>query len=129
MVLTAVALSSLLPLTRLLSTVIETAASRTVLAVLMLELGAVMIALLPIALMTLAARGLSRLSARREPAAKAETGEPTRPAAPAVVETVSRRQAIERVAGAALFGTTSAALGWGMVRGRQTRRPAGSRSS
>jgi len=33
-------------------------------------------------------------------------------------EVVSRRQAIERVAGVGVFGVTSLALGWGMVRGR-----------
>jgi predicted MPP superfamily phosphohydrolase len=107
-VITAVALSSLLAVARLVSTAIETAASRTLVAVLMLELGAVVIALVPIGIMTLLARGVSRVVERKKPEPAPEP------------EVVTRRQAIERVAGATLFGATSAALGWGMVRGRHS---------
>ena len=109
-VITAVVLSSLLAVARLVSTVIETAASRTLVAVLLLELGAVVIALVPIGIMTLLARGVSRVVERSKPENMVEA-EP---------EVVTRRQAIERVAGATLFGATSSALGWGMVRGRHS---------
>jgi predicted MPP superfamily phosphohydrolase len=36
------------------------------------------------------------------------------------VADIGRRQAIEQVAGVSLFGATTAALGWGMVRGRHS---------
>lgn len=107
-VVTATTLSLLLGAMRLVSAVIDTVFVRTIIAVLMLELAAVVITLVPLGLMTLLGRGVARATMKQaEPAKEA--------AAP---ELVSRRQAIERVAGVALFGTTSAALGWGMVRGR-----------
>jgi len=114
-VLTAVALSSLLALARLVSARLETPLSRNLVAVLMLELAAVVLALVPIALMTLVARGVSRAVAARRPTPDGALAVAA-PALPA--EIVSRRQAIERVAGTALFGGTTLALGWGMVRGR-----------
>jgi predicted MPP superfamily phosphohydrolase len=51
--------------------------------------------------------------ARRAPRAPAE---PPDEAIPYVV--VTRRQAMERIAGISVVGATTAALGWGMVRGR-----------
>jgi predicted MPP superfamily phosphohydrolase len=113
----AAALASFLVVARLVSSMLETSVSRTVVAVAMLELGAVVIALLPIALMTVVTRAVSRLVAARRP----EPDDAPLTALPVVpAEIVSRRQAIERVAGGALFGATTVALGWGMVRGRHS---------
>jgi hypothetical protein len=114
--LAAVALSLLLGTARLVSMTYDRLPMRTIVAVLMLELGAVVIALLPIGLMTLLARGVSRAVAARRPEPDDVVSASVVPTVPA--EIVSRRQAIERVAGVTLFGTTTAALGWGMVRGR-----------
>lgn len=101
----------------------------TLVAVAMLELGAVGIGLMPIGIMWLAVNLASMLAwtFRRRSAAKvALDAEPdaaldaVHDAAPSKVipDVVTRRQAIERVAGVSLFATTTAALGWGMVRGR-----------
>jgi predicted MPP superfamily phosphohydrolase len=110
---TAALCASLLAVVRLISTFHETAFTRTLVAVMMLELGAVVIALLPIGIMTLMRRaiGFFTRSANADASAGADA---------AVVPSamVSRRQAIERVAGVGLFGVTGTALGWGMVRGR-----------
>ena len=105
------ALSLFLAITRVLSSVHETPTTRLIVAIAMLELGAVMIALLPIAFTMLVLRAAARVAPK--PAA------PVTPAAPPE-HVVTRRQAIERVAGVALFGGTTAALGWGMVRGRHS---------
>lgn len=121
----AVLLSLLLGTMRLVASFHETGAVRALLAAVMLELGAVVIALLPLGIMTLAAR-LVESRARREvvdtkPDAEPKTApeaQPRREVLARTDETVTRRQAIERLAGVSIFGATSAALGWGMVRGR-----------
>ena len=127
---TAALCASLLAGMRVIASIRETAFTRTLVAVVMLELGAVVIALLPIGLLTLVGRAIIGLlgrakvatasakpnaNASAEPTASAEASakEEALPAAQ-----VSRRQAIERVAGVGLFGVTGMALGWGMVRGR-----------
>lgn len=120
---TAAGLASLLAVMRVISSVHETAFTRTLVAVVMLELGAVMIALMPIGVIAVMGRavGLVERATGREADADARAdenegegeGEDERPA-----EVISRRHAIERVAGVSLFGATSVALGWGMVRGR-----------
>jgi uncharacterized protein len=115
-VLAAVGLSLLLGTARLVSMTYDRLPMRTIVAVLMLELGAVVITLIPIGLMTLLGRGVARAVGARRPETDAALPASVVPAVPA--EIVSRRQAIERVAGVALFGTTTTALGWGMVRGR-----------
>ena len=102
-------LSLLLATMRLVSSLHETRGARTLVAIAMIELGAVFITLVPIAIMTLGLRGafgLARRIRRQEPAAEP----PARG--------VTRRQAIEQVGGISLFGATSTALGWGIVRGR-----------
>ena len=114
-VVTATALSLLLATARLATIVFETGAMRTFVAVSMLELGAVILALMPIGLMTLLTRGVSRVLAARQPE-PADVTPPPVAVVPAAL--VSRRQAIERTVGATLFGATTSALGWGMVRGR-----------
>lgn len=104
----AAALSLLLATTRMVASLHETSATRLVLAVAMIELGAVVIALLPIGLMTLGLRGIFGIARRVRPAKEA---------APDAAG-LTRRQAIERVVGVSVFGATSTALGWGIVRGR-----------
>ena len=118
----AVLLSLLLGTMRLVASFHETAAVRALLATVMLELGAVVIALLPIGVLTVVARLVaSRFETRtaHEPRAVHEVT-PAAAAKLAPDDTVTRRQAIERFAGVTIFGTTSAALGWGMVRGRHS---------
>ncbi len=114
-VLIAVALSTLLAATRLAAMAFDAGPMRTIVAICMLELAAVVIALVPIGLMTLFTRGVTRALAARQPVPDDVTPAPAN-LVPAAL--VSRRQAIERVAGTTLFGATTVALGWGMVRGR-----------
>lgn len=104
----AAALSVLLAVARLVSSIHETPTTRLVVALSMLELGAVTIALVPIAIVMLVLRGGARAKAalQKGPAPSAEA--------------ITRRQAIERVAGVSVFGATTAALGWGMARGRHS---------
>lgn len=113
---TAAILSLLLGTARLVAMAFDTAAMRTVIAACMLELGAVVITLVPIGLMTLVTRGVSRALAARRPTPDGAV--PTSLAITTPADLVSRRQAVERAAGAALFGATGTALGWGMIRGR-----------
>jgi len=128
---TAAVLAMLLAGMRVLSTAYETALTRTLVAVMMLELAAVVIALLPIGVMNLVGRGIGVVQQHRadgvasvddiEPLERAEReSSSVEPATSAKTtgEVISRRHAIERVAGVGLFGATSIALGWGMVRGR-----------
>jgi predicted MPP superfamily phosphohydrolase len=110
---TAALCASLLAVVRLISTFHETAFTRTLVAVMMLELGAVVIALLPIGIMTLMRRAIGFFTRSANADASADADAAVVPSA-----MVSRRQAIERVAGVGLFGVTGTALGWGMVRGR-----------
>ena len=107
----AVGLSLLLATMRLVSSVSETQFMRMLVALAMIELGVVVIALVPIGLLTLGLRGLFGIASRLSRKERVT-------AAPAPIGVVTRRQAIERVAGIATFGATSAALGWGIVRGR-----------
>lgn len=110
---------------RLVASFHETAAVRALMAVAMLELGVVILALLPLAILSLVGRCVARAwagatkngarAAAAEVAFSTSIGEPT---AKVIGEQITRRQAIERVAGVSLFGVTGAALGWGMVRGR-----------
>lgn len=128
---TALALSLFLPTTRIVASIVETTATRSLMAMVMLELGAVVLALIPIGIMSRVTRAVSwvarALAAPRAAAPEPETpGASTTRAEPAatavetapLAETVTRRQAIERVVGASIFGATTVALGWGMVRGR-----------
>lgn len=116
---TAALCASLLAMMRLISTFHETAVTRTLVAVVMLELGAVVIALLPIGIMTLVGRAIGFFTRGADASANASASANDTAAAEVVPRAmVSRRQAIERVAGVGLFGVTGTALGWGMVRGR-----------
>ena len=111
--------ASLLAVVRLVSTFHETAVTRTLVAVMMLELGAVVIALLPIGLMTLVGRAIGFFSrGASTDVSVSVSARTTEDAALVPRAVVSRRQAIERVAGVGLFGVTGTALGWGMARGR-----------
>jgi predicted MPP superfamily phosphohydrolase len=125
---TAALCASLLAAMRVISTFHETAFTRTLVAVMMLELGAVVIALLPIGVMTLVGRAVgffargAGANAHANANANANANDAAdvalQPSATAPSVMVSRRQAIERVAGVGLFGVTGTALGWGMARGR-----------
>ncbi|MDB5219825.1 MAG: hypothetical protein JWO86_7752 [Myxococcaceae bacterium] len=124
----AAVMASLLGVARVFSSVHETAFTRTLVAVMMLELAAVVITLMPIGVMTLVGRGIgfvTRASEDADASANAnananakEDADERADAVPGASAVVSRRQAIERVAGVGLFGVTGVALGWGMVRGR-----------
>jgi hypothetical protein len=103
-------LAVLLAAMRIVASWHDTRGMRVALGVVMLELAVVMIGLIPLGLLTLFLRAGQRVADRLVAA-------PT-PPAPAPAGLVTRRQAIERVAGASVFGATSVALGWGIVRGR-----------
>lgn len=115
-------LATLLGTARFLANFFESTSMRTVIAVAMLELGAIAIGLLPLGIMWLAIHLGSMLSwmLRRKTRTTPEASEADD--APEVAAPdpalVSRRQAIERVVGVSLFASTTAALGWGTVRGR-----------
>ncbi|CAN5924774.1 hypothetical protein BH11MYX4_BH11MYX4_16530 [soil metagenome] len=104
----AAGLAVLLTAMRLVAAVHETGTTRVLLGIVMVELGVVILGLVPIGIMTLVLRGTFSAARRLVKAApaRAEDG------------LVTRRQAIERVAGVSVFGATSVALGWGIVRGR-----------
>jgi predicted MPP superfamily phosphohydrolase len=104
----AFGLAALLVAARTLSRLFETQATHDLMGVFMLELGAVVISLLPIGVMTLLARIISRLFQSKASPSNLVP----------VPDLVSRRQAVERLAGLSLLTSTSLALGWGMVRGR-----------
>jgi predicted MPP superfamily phosphohydrolase len=112
---TASALATLLAGSRVLAGFHESAFTRTLVAVIMLELAALLIALLPIGVLHLLGRGAALVEARRGAANANANANASEDAGPAVV---SRRHAIEQVAGVGLVGATTVALGWGMVRGR-----------
>jgi uncharacterized protein len=79
-----------------------------VMAIAMVELGVVVISLVPLGVFSLAARAVARAIDAITPAVDSATKELR----------VSRRKAIEGVAGASIVSATSSVLGWGMVRGR-----------
>jgi predicted MPP superfamily phosphohydrolase len=58
------------------------------------------------------------LSARRRAKLAARSGDRAEPTTAEAPPMLSRREALERVGGLAVIGTTTATLGWGMVRGR-----------
>lgn len=104
----AIALSSLVAVLRIVSYFIEAYALRVLMAFAMIELATALFGLVFASIFL----GLSRLITRlvtRVARPKEEEGR---------AKTVSRREAVERIAGAVAFGGTGAALGWGVVRGR-----------
>jgi uncharacterized protein len=96
-----VALTALL---RIVSYYIEAYALRVLMAYAMIELAAVLFGLLFASIFL----GLSRIVTSVRPPKEKE----------AKAKFVTRREAVERIAGAAAFGGTGLALGWGVVRGR-----------
>ncbi len=106
---TAFTLSLFLAIARLVASVHDTPRVRSVLAVAMVELGVVVLALMPVGIVTLGLRGVERVATPKRP-------QP--PLADASASLVTRRQAIDRGLGVSVFGATSLALGWGIVRGR-----------
>ena len=107
----ALGLSTLAALFRALSWIIPGAFLRSLTAAATIELATVMIGGLFAGAFMLVTRVLERGVRAMAPGPKAE-------AAPNVSPHVSRREAIERLAGAAAFGGSGLALGWGLVRGR-----------
>ena len=81
-----------------------------VLAVAMVELAVVVISLAPLGLFVAASRVVARAFDRVVPVADGEAKEAR----------ISRREAIERVAGVSIASATTVTLGWGMVRGRHS---------
>lgn len=79
-----------------------------VLAIAMVELAVIVMGLAPLGLFVLASRAIARAFDRVVPAADVGAREAR----------ISRREAIERVAGVSIASATTVALGWGMVRGR-----------
>jgi uncharacterized protein len=100
----AVALSVAVAGLRIVARVSDSHALRAIMAISTIELAIVLFALVPIGVVTL----LSRLAVR---AARPQDEE--RRAA-----LVSRREALERIAGVASVGAATAVLGWGAARGR-----------
>lgn len=100
----AIALSMLAALLRVVSYWVESYVLRVLMAFAMIELATALFGLVFASIFL----GLSRLVTRiARP--KAED---------ARAKLVTRREAVERIAGAVAFGGTGAALGWGIVRGR-----------
>lgn len=73
------------------------------------ELLCVLMMLLPLGALALGFRVHARFAAKATKNVLVQTPAP---------DAISRRQAIERAAGTALFGVTASAVGWGAVRGR-----------
>ncbi len=109
----AAGLATTLAAMRLLASVHDTRAMRVALGVVMLELAVVIIGLVPLGFLTLLLRAVQRVAVRFTRPAPEAIPPPPEPA-----RLVTRRQAIERVAGVTVFGATSVGLGWGIVRGR-----------
>jgi len=105
---TAAVLSVLLAAMRVLGWWIRARWFQGVTTIFLVELAIVVVALVPLGLVAATARAASRVVDAVEP----PTGEAEK------AERVSRREAIERMAGVAALGATGAVLGWGIVRGR-----------
>lgn len=86
---------------RILAWLTEAGAAREAVAVAMIELAMVVIGLALVGIKLLFTRGAARVLPEKPREAL-----------------VSRRDAIERIGGTAIFGVTGAALGWGTFRGR-----------
>jgi predicted MPP superfamily phosphohydrolase len=100
----ALALSTLAALLRIVSYAIDSYALRVLMAFAMIELATLLFGLVFASIFL----GLSRLVTRIARPKEEEARE----------KMVTRREAVERIAGAVAFGGTGAALGWGVVRGR-----------
>jgi predicted MPP superfamily phosphohydrolase len=81
-----------------------------VVAVGMIELAVVLISLLPLGISSMVARSIARVFDSIRPPASGETS----------TSRISRREALERAAGISIASATTAALGWGIVRGRHS---------
>ncbi len=99
------ALSLVLAILRVISWFVETQLVRVLLVGALTELAAVALSLIPLGIAMLVLRGGARIAVAAKKESKPE-------------EIVTRREAIERVAGVTIFGGMSLALGWGIVRGR-----------
>jgi predicted MPP superfamily phosphohydrolase len=104
----AAVLSLLLPIMRLAGLGVRARWFHVLSALPFVELAILVVGLVPLAIVVAGTRAASRvLDAVNPPDGEA-----------AKAERISRREAIERVAGVAALGATGAVLGWGIVRGR-----------
>ena len=104
------ALSVTLALLRILGWWFRGPFFHSVLAIAMVELAVIVIALFPLGIVAAASRLVARAFDRVVPAASGRVKD----------DRISRREAIERVAGVSIASATTATLGWGMVRGRHS---------
>jgi predicted MPP superfamily phosphohydrolase len=114
----ALALTVLPIAARVLTLTTKSGAAESLLGFAMVEFMLALLAAFPV----LAAEVFARLATWRRPrpvpeAIAAALSEPAETSPPAQAP-ITRRVAIERIGGLAVLGTTGAALGWGMVRGR-----------
>jgi uncharacterized protein len=100
----ALVLASLAALLRIVSYVSEAYALRVLMAFAMIELATVLFGLVFASIFLGLSRIVTRIAQPKEEEARAGM--------------VTRREAVERIAGAVAFGGTGTALGWGVVRGR-----------
>ncbi len=113
----AVVITLITPLSRYAALGLRDAITPRILAFGMIELMVVLLGAVPLALL----RGAMLLLPQRLPGTQSAEPEPEPPIAAdtlAAERTISRRDAIERIGGVAILGTTTTVLGWGMVRGR-----------
>ena len=100
----ALVLASLAALLRVVSYYVEAYALRVLMAFAMIELAAVLFGLVFASLFLAVSRLVTRFMRPKEEEAREKM--------------VTRREAVERIAGAVAFGGTATVLGWGVVRGR-----------
>lgn len=100
----ALVVASLAALLRIASYYIESYALRVLMAFALIELATALFGLVFASIFL----GLSRIATSIKPPKEEEAKQ----------KMVTRREAVERIAGAAAFGGTGLALGWGVVRGR-----------
>lgn len=106
LVLAIVAVLAVLPtLFRALTWVTHASFATALFSFAIVEFATVLLSAIPLAFITLGGAAVARVTEN--------TSEPPDAARP-----VSRREAIERIAGVSAIGATGLALGWGMVRGR-----------
>jgi uncharacterized protein len=100
----AIALSLVAALLRIVSYYVDSYPVRVSMAFAMIELATALFGLLFASIFLGLSRLVTRVARPKEEEARARM--------------VTRREAVERIAGAVAFGGTGAALGWGIVRGR-----------
>lgn len=100
----AIALSTLAALLRIVSYYFDSYVMRVLMAAAIIELATALFGLVFASIFLGLSRLVTRVARPKEPEAREKM--------------VTRREAVERIAGVVAFGGTGAALGWGVVRGR-----------